>query len=224
MTVDASLFEGEALERLKQAAEEIAFLTGRGYAADEVNALVARHRRLEPAQQAVLVRAACSEEQYKRRAVKEMLPEDIARRPLLVDGDDVLDAITTALAGGVLVEGVDQTVQLVAPPGPEAEAQLDAALDRIGPVLREMRPSKTKWFLAEGRHGAAAIKDKLLAASKKWKVPVEVEIAADPKAVLRKSANVATSDPAIVDACKSWCNLAGPVVATIPTAKKLKLQ
>ena len=219
------LFEGEALERLKLAAEEIAFLTGRGYDAAEVNALVVRRRALAPEQEAVLARAACSEPQYKARAVKEMLPEDISRRPLLVDGHDILDAVATALAGGVLLEGLDQTVQPLAPAAAaDVAAHVDAALDLVGPVLREMRPSKTKWFLAEARADAASTKDKLLAASKKWKVPVEVEISADPKTVLRKSANVATSDPAVIDACRSWCNLAGPVVVAIPNAKKLKLQ
>ena len=218
----SALFEGEALKRLKLAAEEIAFLAGRGYPEAEVKALVAAHRELVPEQQAALARAVCSEPQYRARAMKEMLPEDIARRPLLVDAHDVLDAITTALAGGVLLEGMDQTFQPLTPGG--APDHLAAALDGIGPVLREMRPSKTKWLLKESRAEAPALKDKLLASAKKWKVPVEAEIVADPAALLRKSANVATNDPAIIEACKSWCNLAGPVIVTVDAAHRVKLQ
>ena len=76
----SSLFDGEALKRLNLAAEEISVLTGRRYAPREVKALVAAHRELVPEQEAALDRAVCSEPQYRARAVKEMLPEDIARR------------------------------------------------------------------------------------------------------------------------------------------------
>ena len=218
----SSLFEGEALKRLKLAAEEISFLTGRGYAPREVKALVAAHRELVPEQEAALDRAVCSEPQYRARAVKEMLPEDIARRPLLVDAHDVLDAVTTALAGGVLLEGMDQTFQPLSAGG--SPDHVAAALDRIGPVLREMRPSKTKWLLAEARADAPALKDKLAAAAKKWRVPIEAEILHDPVALLRKSANVATNNPATIDACRSWCNLSGPVIVAIDAARRVKLQ
>jgi hypothetical protein len=220
--VTPSLFEGEALERLRMAAAEIAFLTGRGYDAGEVRALVAKTRQLGPEQLELLDRSVCSEGQYRARAAKEMLPEDIARRPLLVDGHDVVDAVTSALAGKPLLEGMDQTVQPLVPGG--APDRVDEALLLVGPVLREMRPSKTKWLLSASRPDAPALKEKLLASAKKWKVAVEVELAPDPKARLRKVANVATSDPALIEASKSWCNLAGPVVSAIDGVVRIKLQ
>ncbi len=217
-----ALFEGEALERLRMAAAEIAFLTGRGYDAAEVRALVAKTRQLAPEQLELLDRSVCSEGQYRARAAKEMLPEDIARRPLLVDGHDVVDAVTSALAGKPLLEGMDQTVQPLAPGGvPE---RVDEALLLVGPVLREMRPSKTRWLLDAARPDTAALKDKLLASAKKWKVAVEVELLPDPKGALRKAANVATSDPSLIEASKSWCNLSGPVVAAIDGVVRIKLQ
>ncbi len=218
----ASSFEGEALKRLQLAAEEIAFLTGRGYAADAVTALVVAHRALLPEQLAVLARTVCSAPQYRARATKEMLPEDIARRPLLVDAHDVVDTITTALSGGPLLEGLDQTVQPLVAGG--SLAHVDEALALIGPILREMRPSKTKWLLAGLRDDAPALAEKLLLAAKKWKVPVVVETVANPSAVLAASANVVSSDPAVIDACKSWCNLSAPVIATIPGVRRVKLQ
>jgi hypothetical protein len=220
--VTSSLFEGETLERLRLACEEIAYLLGRGYPEGEVRALVANYRRISSEEQALLDRAVCSEPQYRGRATREMLPEDIARRPLVVDGHDVIDAITTALAGGALIEGLDQTVQPLSPGG--ALEHVDAALARIGPVLREMRPSKTKWLLDAARPDTPVLADKLNAAAKKWKVPVEVVTLSSPKATLKSAANVVTNDPAILDSCKSWCNLAGPVVFAIEGAKRIKLQ
>jgi hypothetical protein len=154
--------------------------------------------------------------------MKEMLPEDIARRPLLVDAHDVIDAVTTALAGGVLLEGLDQTFQPLA--GGGAPEHVDLALEKVGPVLREMRPSKTKWLLATSRSDAGALEAKLLASAKKWKVQVEAEIVPDPAALLRRSAGVATNAAAIIETCKSWCNLAGPVIANIAAARRVKLQ
>jgi hypothetical protein len=219
---DSSLLEGDALERLKLAAEEIAFLSGRGYPASDVNELVTRHRALLPEQRALLERAVCSETQYKQRALKEMLPEDISRRPLLVDGHDLVDAVCCALAGAPLLEGIDQTVQPLSPGG--SPAHVRASLDLIGPALREMRPSKTKWLLDTSRADAPALRDELVAASKKWKVAVEVELVADPKTTLRRSANVVSNDPSVIDACKTWCNVAGPIVLALPNARRVKLQ
>jgi hypothetical protein len=218
----SSDFEGDALARLKLAAEEIAFLKGRGYDAPEVRALVARRRELTRAQEVVLERAVCSEPQYRARAIKEMLPEDIARRPLLVDGHDVVDAVSTALAGGVLLEGLDQTFQPLLAGG--ASQHVDAALEKIGRALREMRPSKTKWLLSSSRPDAPALKEKLLLAGKKWKVQVEVEIVPDPASVLRRAAGVATNGADIIETSKSWCNLAGPVIVGIGAARRVKLQ
>jgi hypothetical protein len=215
-------FEGDALVRLKLAAEEIAFLNGRGYDPGEVNKLVARRRELTAIQEEALARSVCSEPQYRARAMKEMLPEDIARRPLLVDAHDVVDAVTTALGGGVLLEGLDQTFQPLS--GEGAPEHVDDALDKIGRALREMRPSKTKWILSVARADAAALKDKLLASSKRWKVPVEAEVVPDPTALLRKSMGVATNRAAIIETCKSWCNLAGPVIVGIAGARRVKLQ
>jgi hypothetical protein len=134
----------------------------------------------------------------------------------------VVDAVTTALGGGVLLEGLDQTFQpLVAGGAPE---HVDVALDKIGPVLRAMQPSKTKWLLSSSRADAQGLSSKILASQKKWKVPVEVEIAPDPSAVLRKAAGVATNAAVIIETCKSWCNLAGPVVVAIARARRVKLQ
>ena len=133
--MSTSLFEGEALERLRMAAAEIAFLTGRGYDAAEVRALVAKTRQLAPEQLALLDRSVCSEVQYRARAAKEMLPEDIARRPLLVDGHDVVDVVTSALAGKPLLEGMDQTVQPIVPGG--APERVDDCLLYTSPSPRD---------------------------------------------------------------------------------------
>lgn len=210
-----------ALARLKLAAEELSYLTGRGYDPSAARELVAKTRALSEEQLALVTRGACSETQYRARAAKEMLPEDIARRPLLVDAHDVLDTVTTALAGGALLEGLDQTFQPI--DGGGAADRLDEALAKIGPVLREMRPSKTTWLVAEAHPDAAALREKLPLAGKKWKVPVEVSVVADPKAALRRAANVVTGDPGLIDASKSWCNVSGPVVAAIDGVRRVKL-
>src|SRR5205814_6808252 len=115
-------------------------------------------------------------------------PEDISRRPLVVDGDSVIEAITAALAGQMILEGLDQTVQPLDPGG--SPAHLDTAIERIGPILREMRPSKTKWVLSAKRAGAESLRDKLTLAGKNWKVPVVVELVDDPQTSLRGVANL----------------------------------
>ncbi|MBK6697146.1 MAG: DUF434 domain-containing protein [Myxococcales bacterium] len=218
-----SSFEGEALERLKLAAEEMAFLVGRGYAPLVVQSLVSAHRRVTPHENAVLARAVLSEAQYRQRALKEMLPEDIAKRPLVIDAHDVIDAVAAALAGKVVIETLDQTLSPLEPFEP-TEAEVDAALSRLFTALREMRPSKTKWILSAARDDAPRTASRIHELAKKAKVVAETELSADAKATLKSQPNVATSDADVIAACKSWCNLGQPALMDLRDIAKLKLQ
>lgn len=214
--------DGDTLERLRHAAEEIAYLVDRGYDGDRVHELVVARRSLSAEERALLARVACTEARYRARALKEMLPEDVARRPLVVDGHDLVDTLTTAFAGGALLEGLDQTLQPLVPGG--APAELDRALERLGAVWKEIRPSKTTWVFDARRSDAKDLAAKIPTYAKKWKVAVDVVVSDDAKAFLRKSVNVVTNDAALVDACKTWCNVTTPALLDVPGVVRIKLQ
>ena len=96
---DARLFGEDALGHMRAAAEEIAWLLDRGYPPRTVNDFVGGHHQLESRQRLALQRGVCSPAQYQRRAARELDPEDVARRPLVVDGFNLIITIEVALSG-----------------------------------------------------------------------------------------------------------------------------
>lgn len=223
---DELAFDDATIEKLRLAAEEVAWLTGRGYPLDVVGDLVARHHGLGDAQRSALAQGTCSEPQYRRRAARELEAEDIARRPLAIDAIDVLAAVESALAGRAVLQTLDGTVHAFGvkggtwAPGPRA----DEAIERVLAVAKELRPQVLRFVVDEGAPSAADLKDRITARAKDAKAKVEVVLAADVRAAMRREKQVATGDAAVLDACGAWFNLAGRVVEGIPAAKVVRLQ
>lgn len=219
LTVSTSVFDDAAIERLRLAAEEVAWLTGRGYALDRVGALVAAHHGLAPEHQAALARGTCSEPQYRRRAARELEAEDIAKCPLSIDAADALGSIEAALAGRPVLQTLDGTVRAFDAwtPGPT----VDDALARIFAAAKELRPSMLR-FLVDEKH--AALEPRIIEAAKKAKAKAEVVKVSELAKALRKEKQIVTGDADTLDACAAWFNLIGRIVETIPNAKIIRLQ
>jgi len=223
---DDALFDDAAIARLRLAAEEVAWLTGRGYPLDVVGALVAEHHGLSPAHRAALACGTCSEPQYRRRAARELEGEDIARRPLAIDAVDAVAAVEAALAGRPVLQTLDGTVRAFAversayAPGPHA----DDAIDRLLAAAKELRPSLVKWVVDEPAPGAKELASKLEQRAKALKAKTEIAIVPSAPAVLRKERQIATGDAATLDACAGWLNLVGRVVEGVGGAKIVRLQ
>jgi hypothetical protein len=219
-------FDDAAIERLRLAAEEVAWLTGRGYALDAVGALVAAHHGLSKEHRAALARGTCSEPQYRRRAARELEAEDIARRPLAVDALDAVATIEATLAGRPILQTLDGTVRafgvdrIAYVPGGAA----DDALDRLFSAAKELRPSLLKFIVDERAPGAQELKAKVEARAKAQKAKAEVVVAPDALKALRKERQIVTGDADTLDACAAWFNLVGRVVESIPNAKVVRLQ
>ncbi len=209
-------FDDAAIERLRLAAEEVAWLTGRGYTTDEVGPLVARHHGLTDAQRAALACGTCSEPQYRRRAARELEPEDVARRPLAIDAVDALAAIEAALAGHPVLQTLDGTVRALDPLAPG-----DEAIDRLLAAAKELRPSVIRFYVAER---SAPLRDRIAARAKEKKAKAEAVLAPDVAKALRKEPQVVSGDAAVLDACAAWLNLVARIVETIPHARVVRLQ
>jgi hypothetical protein len=223
---DARLFGDPELPKLRAAAEEMAWLRERGYPLDTVVELVGGHHQLESRQRLAVRRAVCSPAQYMRRIARELEPEEAARRPLLIDGFNLIITIEVALSHGLLLRCADGAIRDIAGlrgsyhPVEETEG----ALTRIGAALKALRPSKVKFLLDEPVSNSGRLKERILDHAKKWKAPVSVELVPDPDAILKKSANVVTSDSEILDHCASWLNLGKFVVGDIPDIWMIELQ
>jgi hypothetical protein len=223
-------FDDTAIGRLRLAAEEVAWLTGRGYPLDTVSELVAAHHGLTLTQRAALARGTCSEPQYRRRAARELEAEDIAKRPLAVDAVDVIAAVEAALTGRPVLQTLDGTVRSFDvvragfSPGPEGDAALDLLLARAA----ELRPSVVRFVVDEVAADPSALEARIAERAKAQKAQrtprVEVAIVPSAPKALRKERHVVTGDAAVLDACAGWFNLTGRVVGAIASAKIVRLQ
>jgi hypothetical protein len=219
-------FDAQTIERLERAAEEVAWLTGRGYPLDVVGDLVAQHHGLSAAHRSALACGTCSEPQYRRRAARELEAEDVARRPLAVDAVDAVAAIEAALAGRPVLQTLDGTVRAFAVdratfrPGPGA----DDAVDRLLAAAKELRPSLVRWVIDEGAAGAKELAERIEARAKAAKAKIEIVMAASAQQALRKERQVVTGDAATLDACAGWFNLVGRVALTVSQARIVRLQ
>jgi hypothetical protein len=219
-------FDDETIARLKLAAEEVAWLTGRGYALEVVSDLVAKHHALSGAHQAALARGTCSEPQYRRRAAREIEADDAAKRPLAIDAIDSVAAVEGALAGRYVLQTLDGTVRAFGidraryAPSPHA----DVAVERILAAAKELRPSLLKIYIDEGASGAADLSTRFSTVAKAQKAKIEIALVPDVPKALRKERQIVTGDADTLDACAGWLNLVGPLVLAIPGAKIVRLQ
>lgn len=222
----SSSFDDAAIERLRLAAEEVAWLTGRGYALGAVGDLVAAHHGLSEDHRAALARGTCSEPQYRRRAARELEAEDVARRPLAIDAIDVVAAVEAALSGRPVLQtldgtvrafGIDRTKYVV---GPKA----DDAIERLFAAAKELRPSVLRFIVDERAPGAQELSARIEARAKAQKAKSEVLRAPDALAALKKEKQIVTGDADTLDRCAAWFNLVGRVVESVAGAKIIRLQ
>jgi hypothetical protein len=218
-------FDDDAIARLRLAAEEVAWLTGRGYEISAVGDLVAAHHTLSDAQRAALACGTCSEPQYRRRAARELEPEDVARRPLAIDAIDAIAAVEAALEGRPVLQTLDGTVRAF---GVDREryvagARVDDAVDGLLAAAKELRPSIIRFYVDEVS-GAKDLADRITARAKNVKAKAEASLVASARTALAKEPQIVTGDAATLDACASWLNLVGRLVESLPNAKIVRLQ
>lgn len=220
-----SSLEDSGTVRLRLAAEEVGWLTGRGYALDVVSRLVASHHGLSDEEQSALARGTCSEPQYRRRAARELETEDIARRPLAIDAVDAVVTVEAALAGEVLLQTLDGTVRAWRTRQDHAASDNTArAVEILLAASREGKPSVLRFFVGEGVAGAIALGERIVGAAKAQKVKAEVVAVPSVRGGLAKERQIVTSDAELLDACAGWYNLVGKVVESVAGAKIVRLQ
>lgn len=221
-------FDEALIARLKLAAEEVAWLTGRGYPLDAVGDLVAGFHALSAPQRAALALGTCSEPQYRRRAARELEAEDVARRPLSIDIVDALRTIEAALRGEAILQTLDGTVRAVpGGDGPRSSytvtGESEPAVDLLLKTARELKPSLLRFFVSEA-DASAELVALLDARAKLHKAKMEMVTVPAVDRALRKERQVVTGDAETLDACAAWFNLVGRVVAQLAAANVVRLQ
>ncbi len=220
---ESERFQGQALVTLKLAAEDAAWLTGRGYETGRVIDLVASHHTLDAASRLAVARGICSEPQYRRRAAREMMDEDVMKRPLAIDALDLLSTLSAAVGQRWLLARIDGSYALL-DEAPALDAkEIDPALIRLAAAFKELKPSKVVFYVREATPESAVAKERITAGAKAWKAATTVELVVDPSKPLKKAAGAVSSDADVLDACPTWFNLAGYVIGRMESVRALRL-
>jgi hypothetical protein len=193
------------LERLRRAADEAAWLVARDYPADSVASFVAKHRRLSSEEQTLLAVSTRLRAQYPKHIARELELEDVAKRPLRIDASSVLAAIDAGLSGRSLLEspaGVLADPEWRRPGAELADAAV--AIERLDAAIKALRPSQVRWYVDREAPWADLLSAHVMQSTKPKS---QIEYVTDAGAALAEAANVASSDPIVLDSAASWINL-----------------
>jgi hypothetical protein len=224
---DLELFSPDAQPLLRQAAADLAWLLGRGYAGAGSLKLVGDRYQLADRQRKALSRAACSEAELARRRAHQVGPEQLAGAPLRLDGYNVLTTIEAALAGGVILLGRDGACRDMASMHGSYRkvAETVPALEILGQVTQHLGVANCLWYLDRPVSNSGRLKKIVEAVAARHGWNWQVELVPNPDALLIVGHEiVATADSAVLDRCASWFNLARESIARhVPRANLVKL-
>lgn len=217
---DAEAFAPEAWPRLRQAVSDYSWLLGRGYAEPSALKLVGDRHRLIERQRMAVRRSACSDASLAGRRGREVHPEDVRGRTLLVDGFNVLTTIEAALGGAVVVIGRDGAARdLAGVHGTYRKvAETRPALELLGDHLASLGVAACTWHLDRPVSNSGRLAALILQRAEERGWPWGVELSFNPDPILASSPEVvATADAGILDHGVRWLNLARSVLsASVP--------
>lgn len=219
---DARLFAGAQWPILRAAVADLSLLLGKGYAEKSALKLVGDHFGLTERQRIAVMRCSCSDHALAGRLKREVMPDLVGGRELVIDGYNVLTTVEAALAGGVVIRGRDGCYRDMASMHGTFRKVRETvpALCLIGEAVASLKPQHSHWLLDSPVSNSGRLRSQMrdLAAEREW--PWEIELVTNPDAVLAVSAGIiATADSVVLDRCRSWLNLARFVLtSSLPNA------
>lgn len=224
---DLRLFAPEVWPVLREATADLSWLLSRRYSHDSAVKLVGDRYGLVARQRIAVSRCAASDDDIARRCSHQVAAQQLAQRPLWLDGYNVLTTIEAALAGGILLAARDGAMRDMASMHGSYRkvAETVTALELLGGTIASLGVVEAFWLLDRPVSNSGRLKQIMerLAAQRGW--PWRIELVADPDAVLSESGEVvATADSGILDCCGAWYNLARETVAAhVPQARVVDL-
>ncbi len=212
---DHELFGEAALPVLQQATSDLSWLRSHGYSNASSIKLVGDRYQLRQRQRVAIARCACSDEAKRTRASRERGIDEVAGRPLVIDGLNVITTIEVTLSGGALFLGRDGCLRDMASfhGSYRLVAETERAVEMLVDVVEAMNPASARVYidrpvsnsgrLAEVIRRTASAKGSALAAETADRVDERLQAS---------QAVVATADSRILDACSAWVGLARAVV------------
>jgi hypothetical protein len=213
---DGELFDASRLAVLRQATTDLSWLLSRGYGIKSSLKLVGDRHSLTDRQRLAVSRAACSDEQKKRRKEACLAFESLRNQRLVIDGFNIVITLEAALGGGVLIICRDGAIRdLSGVHGSyRSVAETETAISLIGELLETVNVESVRWLFDKPISNSGRLAQRIgeMAAFRGW--PWRVEVVTDPDRVILVSNEIAvTSDSIILDGAERWVNLASRLLA-----------
>jgi len=212
---DTKLFAPAAISALAAALADFSLLLTKGYAEKSALKLVGDKFSLTQRQRLAVMRSACSDQQLASRNKRCIPIENLAGRPIVIDGYNALITIEAAMSGAVVFKGRDGCFKdLASIHGTYRKVtETIPAVQLIGRFLKEIAVNNVKWLLDSPVSNSGRLKALIGELARKNRWNWEIKLLPSPDTELIKSElTVATSDSVVLDACKSWVNLARAII------------
>ena len=224
---DGELFAAAVRPVLREAAGDLCWLLSRGYAGESALKLVGDRYRLTARQRTAVARSSCSDAEAARRRRHEVTAQEMAGRPLWLDGYNVLTSVEAALAGGVILAARDGAYRDMASMHGSYRrvAETRPALDLVARAVEALGVSQCVWYLDRPVSNSGRLKKLIEETAGTLGAAWRVELAPNPDTVLSQTDEVvASADSYILDRCRAWFNLARRIIAhQIPGADVIDL-
>ena len=224
---DQKLFAPAAIADVRAALGDFCLLLTKGYADKSALKLVGDRFSLTERQRVAVMRSACSDQQLASRNARRIELEELAGRPLAIDGYNLLITVEAAMSGGLIFKGRDGCCRdLASIHGTYRKvAETIPAVQLIGEFLKDAGAGNTLWLLDSPVSNSGRLKTLIreLAEQNRW--DWEIRLSISPDAELKKTdAVVASSDSVILGECKTWTNLAAEIITRkLPSAAVIDL-
>jgi len=224
---DEKLFAPAAISDLRSALSDFSLLLTKGYAEKSSLKLVGDRFSLTERQRLAIMRSACSDQQLISREKREIKIADLADRPIVIDGYNVLITIEAAMSRGVILKGRDGCFRdLASIHGTYRKVtETIPAVQLIGDFLKESSVTDCLWLLDSPVSNSGRLKTLIGELARKNDWNWEIELLPSPDAKLIKTALVAaSSDSVVLDKCRNWVNLARAIIEEkLPKARVVDL-
>jgi len=215
---DAALFAEDQRLRLARAVSDLSWLLTGGYSEPSALKLVGDRYGLRKRQRAAVSRCACADADRTRRSERRLSLDQMARRPVAIDGFNALITLEAALGGGVVLIARDAVMRdLSSVHGSYKRVhETRAAATALGEVLERAQPATTTWYLDRPVSNSGRLKVLLaeLAEERGW--GWDIQLVDNPDRTIAASDAIAASgDSWVLDTSAQWVDIVSPAVAAV---------
>ncbi len=213
---DRESFGAPAEPALRQAVADLSWLFTRGYARASALKLVGDRHSLTERQRTAVGRSACADENLDQRSLRQLKPEEMRDREVMVDGFNLLVSLEAFLSGGVLLLCRDGCVRDMSSVhgSYHAVAETDAAIFAAAERLKSLGIRSAHWLLDSPVSNSGRLAQRLRELAQEHHWPWTVEAVFNPDTVLKQAKDVVaiSSDAAVIDGSERWFNLAADII------------